>query len=90
MPSEEIGVGGRGDIVENVNVDIDDEIQEDIDRGASYNHAAASQIQTSIAKLENSSVEIAEEASVQTDQITNIKQAVDDLVEDVQEATTDT
>ncbi|QSG12589.1 Methyl-accepting chemotaxis protein [Halapricum desulfuricans] len=66
----------------NINRDIDrdiDELEENIDRSAGYDHEAASEIQTSVAKLEDSSVEIDD----QTGQIVDINQAVDDLVEDL-------
>jgi len=50
-----------GDIDEDLDKDIDDKIEQSVDRQAGYDNDAASEIQTSIAELQKSSEDIAEE-----------------------------
>ena len=67
-----------------IDADIEDDVAENIDRQAGYDHDAASEIQTLLAELENSTVDIAEEATAQTDQIADVNRRMDDLVTDLQ------
>ena len=66
---------------DDMHADIQDDVTEDIDRQAGYDHETASKIQTLIAE---SAAEIADEATDKTDQISGINQRMDDLVADLQ------
>jgi len=78
MDGEIGGVGGD---------DIDANIDADIDRNAGYDHETASEIQTTLAKLGDRAEEIADEVNSQTDQITDINGAIDELVTDLSGST---
>nr|WP_231754547.1 hypothetical protein [Halapricum sp. CBA1109] len=58
-------------------------IEEDIDRNAGYDHEAASEIQTSIAKLEDSSVEVAERADYIKDMTAEQYQGMDKVADEI-------
>ena len=45
---------------ESFDTNVETEVEENVDSDAGYDHDAASEIQTALASLENSSVEIAE------------------------------
>jgi methyl-accepting chemotaxis protein len=72
-----------GGIDEDIDRDIQDDIAEGIDRDAGYDRRAASEIQTSIAELNESSVEVAREVDdireAASEQFENMPQIADEV-----------
>jgi methyl-accepting chemotaxis protein len=60
------------DVDATVGAELDADVEQNIDRQEGYDHETASEIQTSIAELQGSSEESADEADDQTEQIEDL------------------